>query len=170
MLRARYAALVLLLLAAGAAAAGLPPPTPPAVRDEGTQKLVTRSVVEARVSGAEHLLPSAVAAKDEEGEARHPMLKAPQRALLRATAWLRRENPTAWLLLATMLTESQGSLEKQLGELAAVRSQVRARSFFCREPRTRDRRARRRSPPRPPGAPDALALPRSSCRRTRTWR
>ena len=65
------------------------------------QKLLQR-VVDARLSAAEHLLPS------EDDNTTHPMLKAPLAAFSKTTAWLRRENPTLFaFLLGALATTSK---------------------------------------------------------------
>ena len=135
----RHAApLALVLVLTGAQAAGVPPKPPPtgasgaSAPSDGDAREQLSRVVEARVSTKEHLLPAALAEEDEaddgENVTARSILKAPQRALRRTKAWLRRENPTLWLALTALLVEhSKVNLDKQ-SELAAIRSQVRAPS------------------------------------------
>ena len=75
-----------------------------------------------------HGLPEQPLTEEEltEVNASHPIEKNMKSMLLRTTAWLRKQNPSLWLLLATMLaneSHNKNNVEKR-SELAAIRSQV----------------------------------------------
>lgn len=125
----RGLAILVAFVGASNAASGLPPRQPPptaGARGGGAPnsediELLAR-VVEARLSSTDLLLPLT---EEEllEGNATHSIGKMQKRMLLRTTAWLKKQNPALWLLLATVLETGEGAkrLEKR-SEMEVLRS------------------------------------------------
>jgi hypothetical protein len=89
-------------------------------RGEADEAQALRKAVDSRTEPANQTLAERI----ENWTASHPMLKGPQRAILKGVEWLRDKNPGLWLMLATVLvTHKRGRSEKE-GELAALRGRL----------------------------------------------